>query len=69
MLDRAVMEHNILAISKIYLNIRIEDLGVLLGISAEKAEASAARMLCESRLKGFIDQIEGFLYFDTGTFL
>lgn len=37
-LARALLEHNILVLSKVYLNITFESLGKFLNISAEKAE-------------------------------
>ena len=40
-LDRAVLEHNMLATSKLYANITFEQLGALLGIEAAKAERIA----------------------------
>ena len=53
----AVIEHNILAASNIYNNIRFEELGALLDTEAEKAERVAARMISQDRLNGSIDQI------------
>jgi len=61
----AVMEHNMLAVSKLYKNISFEQLGALLGIDAEKAERIAAAMLVEKRLEGSIDQVEQLLHFQT----
>jgi COP9 signalosome complex subunit 4 len=55
-LDRAVTEHNMLAVSRIYRNISFEQLGALLGIDAAKAEKIASAMLVEKRLAGSIDQ-------------
>ena len=57
-LDRAVIEHNMLATSKLYANISFDELGALLGIDSSKAERMAASMLMEKRLGGFIDQPE-----------
>ncbi|KAK2785857.1 hypothetical protein FQN51_003774 [Onygenales sp. PD_10] len=72
-LDRAVIEHNLLAASKLYENIHVAELGNILGLKdsgdvtgGEKAEEYAARMLEQGRLKGSIDQIEGVIYFDSG---
>lgn len=62
-LDRAVMEHNILAASKLYNNILFDELGALLSISSEQAEAMASRMMTEGRLDGSIDQIAGLIFF------
>mmetsp|Transcript_1264 Transcript_1264/g.2648 ORF Transcript_1264/g.2648 Transcript_1264/m.2648 type:complete len:417 (-) Transcript_1264:160-1410(-) len=62
-LDRAVMEHNMLAVSKLYKNISFEQLGALLGIDAAQAERVAAAMLVEERLEGSIDQVDQMLHF------
>lgn len=64
-LDRAVVEHNLLAASKLYCNIRFKELGALLRVSPEKAESTAARMIYEKRMKASIDQVQGVLEFDT----
>jgi COP9 signalosome complex subunit 4 len=64
-LDRAVIEHNLLSASKIYNNITFAELGSLLEITPEKAEQVAARMMVESRLKGSIDQIDKLIQFET----
>ena len=62
-LDRAVVEHNMLAVSKLYTNISFEQLGALLDIDSEKAERIAAKMLVEHRLEGHIDQCDELLHF------
>eukprot|EP01115_Flamella_aegyptia_P002277 TRINITY_DN136297_c0_g1_i1.p1 TRINITY_DN136297_c0_g1~~TRINITY_DN136297_c0_g1_i1.p1 ORF type:complete len:388 (+),score=111.03 TRINITY_DN136297_c0_g1_i1:45-1208(+) len=62
-LDRAVIEHNLLSASKLYNNISFSELGTLLDITPEKAEKVASRMMIEDRLKGNIDQIESLLVF------
>lgn len=63
-LDKAVLEHNLLGVSRIYSNINIERLGELLGIDPDKAEENAAKMLEQGRLAGHIDQIDRFIYFE-----
>ncbi|PYH41221.1 putative COP9 signalosome subunit 4 [Aspergillus saccharolyticus JOP 1030-1] len=72
-LDKAVVEHNLVAASKLYENITTDALGVILGLqgsgqftAGEKAEAYAARMVEQGRLKGSIDQIDGVIYFEVG---
>lgn len=65
-LSKAVIEHNLLAASRLYNNIGVEELGVLLGLSGEKAEEYAARMIEQKRMNGQIDQIDGLIYFDSG---
>ncbi|KAJ3019173.1 UNVERIFIED_CONTAM: COP9 signalosome complex subunit 4 [Siphonaria sp. JEL0065] len=66
-LDRAVIEHNVLAASKIYTSIRFAELASLLGVSgAVAAESVVSRMVGEGRVEGRIDQIEGMVYFFDG---
>lgn len=65
-LAKAVIEHNLLGASRLYENIGTGELGVLLNLSAEKAEEYAARMLEQGRLTGRIDQIDGVIFFDGG---
>ncbi|CAF3250381.1 unnamed protein product [Rotaria socialis] len=62
-LQRAVIEHNLVAVSKIYTNITFAQLGGLLGILSEKSEKIASQMISEGRLSGFVDQIESVLHF------
>ncbi|KAL4765083.1 signalosome subunit 4 [Aspergillus foveolatus] len=73
-LDKAVVEHNLVAASKLYENIKTDALGAILGLQAsgdltagEKAEAYAARMVEQGRLSGSIDQIDGIIYFESST--
>ena len=70
-LSKAVIEHNLLAASRLYQNISTTALGEILGLkdgknetAAEKAEDYAARMVEQGRLKGEIDQIDGVIRFD-----
>jgi len=64
-LDKAVLEHNLLAISRLYQNISFTNLGALLGTGAERAEQYAATMIESNRLSGSIDQIAGVIHFNT----
>lgn len=64
-LERAVIEHNLLSASKLYNNISFSELGALLQISSEKAEKVASQMICESRMNGYVDQIESIVHFET----
>ncbi|KAL3698309.1 hypothetical protein R1sor_012385 [Riccia sorocarpa] len=63
-LDRAMIEHNLLSASKLYTNISFEELGALLGIGPQKAEKIAAGMISEDRMRGSIDQVEGVIHFE-----
>nr|CAB3232900.1 COP9 signalosome subunit 4 [Phallusia mammillata] len=63
-LNRAVTEHNLLSASKLYNNIRFTELGALLEIPHVMAEKIASQMICEGRMKGYIDQIDGIVYFE-----
>ncbi|XP_053995159.1 COP9 signalosome complex subunit 4 [Hylaeus anthracinus] len=64
-LDRAVIEHNLLSASKLYNNITFEELGALLEIPPTKAEKIASQMITESRMNGYIDQIDSIVHFET----
>eukprot|EP01006_Ploeotia_vitrea_P000360 TRINITY_DN102929_c0_g1_i1.p1 TRINITY_DN102929_c0_g1~~TRINITY_DN102929_c0_g1_i1.p1 ORF type:complete len:423 (-),score=247.13 TRINITY_DN102929_c0_g1_i1:56-1297(-) len=64
-LSRSIKQHNVLACSKIYNNIAIQELGQLLGTTAAKAEALVRKMVEEGRLQAAIDQAEGLVEFET----
>eukprot|EP00812_Abedinium_dasypus_P012229 NODE_5758_length_557_cov_261.697211.p1 GENE.NODE_5758_length_557_cov_261.697211~~NODE_5758_length_557_cov_261.697211.p1 ORF type:complete len:155 (-),score=61.16 NODE_5758_length_557_cov_261.697211:75-539(-) len=63
-LERAVLQHNVLAASRVYRNMRLPDLGALLEVTPERAEKIAAKMIGEQRLGGFIDQRSGVIHFE-----
>ncbi|KAJ9646619.1 hypothetical protein H2201_000703 [Coniosporium apollinis] len=63
-LEKAVLEHNLLATSRLYNNIGIAQLGDLLGVDAERAEGYAAQMIEQGRLAGYIDQIDAVVFFE-----
>ncbi|GMF65320.1 unnamed protein product [Phytophthora lilii] len=63
-LENAFLEHNLLAASRVYSSISLEELGKLLEIEATNAERVAATMIGEERMKGSIDQHLGFLEFE-----
>mmetsp|Transcript_99984 Transcript_99984/g.288664 ORF Transcript_99984/g.288664 Transcript_99984/m.288664 type:complete len:393 (+) Transcript_99984:213-1391(+) len=64
-MERGVVEHNMIAVSKIYQSIYVNELGLILGVTPEKAEKIAAAMIMEGSLSGSIDQVEGLLEFDS----
>lgn len=64
-LDRAVIEHNLLSASKLYNNITFEELGALLEIPPSKAEKIASQMITEGRMNGYIDQIDSIVHFES----
>jgi COP9 signalosome complex subunit 4 len=55
-LGKALIEHNIEVISKIYQNISFEELGRFLEIPAAQAELIIASMVSENRIKAILDQ-------------
>ena len=59
-----VIEHNVVAASKIFKNIKLDALGALLEVEPQHAEKLAANMIASSRLSGTIDPIDGILEFD-----
>ncbi|XP_021922329.1 COP9 signalosome complex subunit 4 [Zootermopsis nevadensis] len=63
-LERAVIEHNLLSASKLYNNITFEELGALLEIPPIKAEKIASQMITEGRMNGYIDQIDSIVHFE-----
>lgn len=71
-LSKAVIEHNLLATSRLYENITTAALADILGLkdghdetAAERAEDYAARMVEQGRMRGEIDQIAGVIMFET----
>lgn len=66
-LSRAVIEHNLLSASRLYENVRIVQLGELLGLSAKDAEKFARGMIESKRLQGEIDQVSGIIEFTSDT--
>lgn len=62
-LAKAMVEHNLLAASRLYVNIDFDALGLLLGLGPDKAEDTTARMIEQGRLKGKIDQIDRCIWF------
>jgi COP9 signalosome complex subunit 4 len=65
-LGKAVIEHNLLGVSRLYSNIGCDALGVLLGLDGDKAEDTTARMIEQGRLLGRIDQIDRVIWFEGG---
>lgn len=66
-LSKAVLEHNLLAVSRLYSNIHTDVLGEMLNVSPEMAEVYAAQMIEQGRLRASIDQIDGLIYFERRT--
>lgn len=64
--ERAIREHNLLSASKIYNNIKFDELAALLDVSSEKAEEIAVQMITENRMVGSIDQLEKLISFESG---
>ena len=67
MLDRARIEHNIVVISKIYMNITFAELGNFLGIQPAKAEQIVAKLVADNRLKAVLDQQKELVEFEDET--
>lgn len=62
--ERGVLEHNMVAVSHLYTSIYFTQLGELLGVvDAVKAEKTAAKMIGDGSLSGSIDEVEGVLRF------
>ena len=54
--QKAVVEHNIVAIGRIYINIYLTELAKMLDLEAELTERLVSKMIAEDRLSGFINQ-------------
>ncbi|KAK3392920.1 hypothetical protein B0H63DRAFT_498380 [Podospora didyma] len=65
-LAKAMVEHNLLGVSRLYKNIGFDALGMWLGLSGDKAEDTTAKMIEQGRLSGSIDQIERIIWFEGG---
>jgi COP9 signalosome complex subunit 4 len=61
--NAALPEHNILAVSKLYDNISLEQLGLILEVSKDEAEKAASSIISEGRLDASIDQSTDVLSF------
>lgn len=64
-MERGVVEHNMIAVSKIYQSIYVSELALVLGVHEDKAEKIAASMIMEGSLPGSIDQVEGLVEFES----
>ena len=56
-LESAALQHNIRSVSKLYRNISVDQLGLLLGLPEAKVESLACDMISEGRLLAYIDQV------------
>ena len=54
-LEKALIEHNIVVISRIYMNIHFDELGNFLGINQEQAEDFVAKMVEQGRIHAVLD--------------
>jgi len=63
-MERSVIEQNMIAVSKLYRSIYFTELGLVLGVSRNKAEKVAATMIMDGGLNGSIDQVDGILNFE-----
>lgn len=62
--ERGVLEHNMVAVSHLYTSIYFKQLAELLGaVDAVKAEKVAAKMISDGSMSGSIDEVEGVLRF------
>ncbi|TIA87326.1 hypothetical protein E3P99_03236 [Wallemia hederae] len=62
-LERAMIEHNLLSASKIFDNITFAGLSKLLNLSIQGAESVASHMIMQGRLEAYIDQVESVIVF------
>lgn len=63
-MERGVVEHNMIAVSNLYESIYVSELAQILGVSDKKAESIAASMIMDGSLHCTIDQPQGLLEFE-----
>lgn len=63
--ERGIVEHNMIAVSILYRSIYVKELANILGLDARKAEKIAASMIMDGSICGSIDQTNGLLEFHT----
>ena len=63
-LKKAMIEHNIQTVSRIYMNITFKQLGNFLGITETQAEECVARMVTEKRIEAVLDQQNELVEFE-----
>lgn len=63
-LQRALLEHNILVLSKIYMNISFVQIGKFLDIDPRKAENIIGEMISENRIRAQLDQATSSIEFE-----
>jgi COP9 signalosome complex subunit 4 len=57
--ERAVLEHNMCAVARIYASIRFSDLAHLLETTESKAQVIAAKMITTKVISASVDQVKG----------
>ena len=62
-MERGVVEHNMISVSNLYRTIYMSELAKILGVTEKRAETIAANMIMEGALNGTIDEVDGFLEF------
>ena len=62
-MDRAVVEHNMIAVADLYESIYLSELAWILGVTATKAESISATMIMDGSIHASIDQVDGLLLF------
>ena len=61
--QRAIIEHNMVAVGKLYDSIYLTELGVLLGVSPDRVDKLAAKMIVDGSIRGSIDLVAQYFGF------
>jgi COP9 signalosome complex subunit 4 len=65
-MEHAVIQHNILAVSRLYTNIYISEMARVLGLKdTDKAETMVSNMIKDGTLRATIDQVDDLLTFES----
>ena len=66
-LQGTLLQHNCLAVARLYESIRLTALAKVLGTTAEQAESTVAKMIRDGSLQASLDQVAGLLQFRSTT--
>lgn len=63
-MERGVIEHNMIAVGNVYSSIKLDHLATILGVDERKAVRLAASMVTDGSIRASIDEVDGILTFD-----
>mmetsp|Transcript_36559 Transcript_36559/g.113104 ORF Transcript_36559/g.113104 Transcript_36559/m.113104 type:complete len:410 (-) Transcript_36559:50-1279(-) len=61
--EAAMIQHNLVAVSHVYVNVSVDSVAKLLDVDARRIETVASKMISSGRLAAKLDQVDGLLVF------